>query len=149
MSYTLASFGRLAMSTIRPTRSGPSLPTSFKFKVRRGDQDIANALSAQFRAGSIYAYSFEKGVWSTWATEADWAATERGGTIRDQAAADAGHGPTDWDRDKLVAELGLNVTTFKARKPGKAEFVSLLRRMRDGVEWDVDEIDALLAREAA
>jgi hypothetical protein len=93
-------------------------------------------LSEQFRAGRVFAYAWDRdaGCWLTWATEADWLATERNGTVRVPAA---GRGPVVYEPPASVR-----------RRPGKAEFVSLLRRIAEGVDWDVAELEGLLEREA-
>lgn len=125
-------------------KSGPSFPTSCSLKVPRNqrDQAVAAELSRRFRAGTIYAYSYEGDLWTVWPTQADWDATERltetGRVIRDQAAKAAGHGPETFDITSLTAPT-------PAKRPGKAAYVEMLRRIRDGVDWSVDELDQLLA----
>jgi hypothetical protein len=99
-------------------------------RVPRADAGIAGALSQRFRAEEIHSYSFENGIWSTWATEADWDATERSGVIRDPEAAAAGHGPVDWQRADLVGWLGLDVPA--PRRLTKAALVAALRAV-DGL----------------
>ena len=115
--------------------------------VPRRDTAIYDALSARFRGGDLYAFSYDDGVWLTWRTEADWLATERNGRVQRPDLAAMGHGPTVHDRAGLVADLG--IATSQPRRPGKAEYVALVRRILDGVDWTVDELETLLDREVA
>jgi hypothetical protein len=99
-------------------------------RVPRGDADIYAALAQLYRAGQIYSFSFERGVWTVWPTQADFDATERNGQVRDPAAAAAGRGPVDWpNRDALAASLGLVKPT--TRKPTRAQLVAQLRAVPD------------------
>jgi hypothetical protein len=135
---------------IIPTvKAGPSFPKSCRHKVPRNQRDQATHewMREAFRSGHIYAYSYDSGQWMTWATQADWDATERstadGRVIRDQAAHDAGHGPHIYDRG---FEPGIVV---KAKRPTKAEAINLLRAIAEGTDWQVSDLEDLLAREAA
>jgi hypothetical protein len=138
-----------------PARKGPSFPTSCQVKTPRRDKAIERGLSERFRSGDIYAYSFERGAWLTWATVEDFDATERSTrvqlddgtytaqrTVRNTEARDAGHGPRDWKRADLEAWLGLDCP--KVKRPGKADMVAMLRRILDGTDWEVDELQALV-----
>ena len=131
-----------------PIKSGPSFSTSCRHKVPRNqtDQTAAAFLSARFRAGDIYAYSYEQGQWWTWLTQADWDATERDGTdqgriVRDARAAAAGHGPVPFDPAPIAAT--------RPKRPTKAEAIALLRAIAEGTDWQVSDLEELLAREAA
>jgi hypothetical protein len=101
----------------------------------RGEDRTYTLLSEQFRAGRLFAYAWDRDsrCWLTWASEADWLATERNGTVRVPAA---GRGPVAYEPPASVR-----------RRPGKAEYVSLLRRIADGVDWNVAELEGLLERE--
>jgi hypothetical protein len=128
-------------------KHGPSFPTSCRHKVPRNQVDQATHahLSGLFRAGHIYAYAYEAGEWHVWSTQADWDATERhtpnGRTVRDPDAAARGRGPAIFDRDRLAAT--------KAKRPTKAEAISLLRAIAEGTDWQVSDLEELLARDAA
>jgi hypothetical protein len=91
--------------------------------------------------GAIYAYSYQDGQWSTWATQQDWDATERatsnGRTIRNQAAHDAGHGPGIYQP----------APTTRAKRPSKADYIALCQAILNGTDWQVSDLEALLARE--
>jgi hypothetical protein len=99
--------------------------TARTVKVPRSDAGIAAALSERYRAGSIYAYSYENGRWATWASLHAWEHTERSG--RSRCACDASTGPTDWQRDRLLAWLGLDQAAPK--RITKTELVARLRRV--------------------
>jgi hypothetical protein len=98
-------------------------------RVPRADTAIAAALSERYRTGSIYSYSLERGVWSTWETEHDWRHTERNGQRRCACCAPemSAAGPTDWRRDRLLSWLGLDQPAPK--RITKAQLVAQLRRV--------------------
>jgi len=100
-------------------------------RVPRSDTAIAAALSERFRSGAIYSYAYENGVWSTWTTEHDWRHTIRNGQRRCACCAPelSPAGPTDWQRDRLVAWLGLDVPA--PRKLTRAQLVARLREVAD------------------
>jgi hypothetical protein len=84
----------------------------------KADEPIRAELSARFRRKELWSYCYENGVWSTWATRHDYAATQRNGRYRCECAPDCGYGPTDWDRAELLAWLGLeDRPARRARKP--------------------------------
>jgi hypothetical protein len=98
-------------------------------RVPRGDAQIYTALAQMFRDGQVYAFSYEAGVWSTWTTEHDWRHTERNGQRRCACCAPemSAAGPTDWQRDRLVAWLGVDVPA--PRKATKAQLIAQLRQV--------------------
>jgi hypothetical protein len=122
-----------------------SFSTSCRHKVPRNQTDQATAadLSAQFRMGAIYAYAYEDKAWWVWATQADWDATERhtpdGRVVRDQTARAAGHGPSVYTPAPVS----------RPKRPTKAEAIALLKAIAEGTDWQVEELEQLLAREAA
>jgi hypothetical protein len=79
------------------------------------------ALSAAFRSGEVFSYSWEpKGRhWLTWATQADWDATEREGRVRRPDLAALGHGPAIYHPAVVEA----------TRRLSKAQLVAALRRL--------------------
>lgn len=92
----------------------------------KADAGIYETLSQAFRNGDIYAFSYERGTWSTWDTLHDFDATERNGHVRCDCGDKCNtHGPIDWDRDELVEWLGLDTS----RRVGltKAQLVTQLR----------------------
>jgi hypothetical protein len=127
--------GRAIRSTV--------IPTTIKHRVGSGGRDQASydELSRQFRAGAIYSFGYDGDEWFTWATQADYDATDRSakaGSLADQAAR-GGAGPRRFGR----------VTVAKAKRATKAEAVRLLRAIHEGTDWTVEQIEDLLAREAA
>jgi hypothetical protein len=82
----------------------------------KADAAIYAALSERFRLKKLYAYSYENGTWSTWETGHDFDATSRNGCYRCECAPDCGHGPTDWDRDELMAWLDIDQAPKVTRK---------------------------------
>jgi|SRR5678815_5675359 hypothetical protein len=104
------------------------------------EQEAYWVLAERFRAGEIYSFSWdaERKTWDVWESEADWFATERNGSVRSPELAAAGHGPRTFA--KAVAKA------TKTAKATKADLVGLLRRVVDGTDWSVAELEDLLAR---
>lgn len=100
-------------------------------------------LSTLFRGGDIYAYSWDgrNKVWEVWRTEADWLATERNGAVARPDFAAQGHGPEAYTPSAPVAP-----SRSSSGKATKAELVAMLRAVVDGTEWEVTDLESLLAR---
>jgi hypothetical protein len=101
----------------------------------KADAVIASELSARFRAGELWSFSWDhdRGCWSTWTSEHDWLHTERKGSYRCSCCApemSLQHGPRDWrDRAALLAWLGLPAQP--ERRLTKVQLVARLRRLPD------------------
>lgn len=102
----------------------------------RGDAAIADALSARFRDGRIWSYSYDPAEatgsgWLVWLTEHDWRHELRNGQRRCSCCApemvDAG--AIDMPRERLLSWLGLDVPA--PRKLTKAQLVARLRELSD------------------
>lgn len=107
-------------------------------RVPKADTAIYAGLSQRFRAGDLYAFSYENGTWTTWTTEHDFEATERNGKARCCCAPHIGGdiGPTDWTRADLVAWL--DIDERKPRAMSKAQVVARLRSLiaANPTDWE-------------
>jgi hypothetical protein len=111
-------------------------------RVPRADAAIAAALSERYRADTLYAYSYDNGVWSTWADEHDWRHTERNGQRRCACCAPemSAAGPIDWRRDRLLSWLGLDQPAPK--RLTRAQLVAQLRQVPGLPAAALDILDA-------
>lgn len=134
-----------------PTRRIPTLSdkpaaytTGHQYRAKgvpAGEQATYWTLAGMFRAGDLYAFSWDAQAarWDVWRTEADWLATERNGQVARPDLAELGHGPAVWEPPTTPPRA-------TSRKATKAELVTMLRRLVDGSDWEVNELTDLLAR---
>lgn len=101
-----------------------------KINVPARDRDIYNELSARFRAGDIFSFSFDGRGWLVFTTEADYNAMERNGRIARPDLAVGGRAPVERDSDAMRVLLGLGVATRPA-KLSKLQLVKGLNALRD------------------
>ena len=141
-SYWASRMGRPPVRRIPSLSTKPAAYTvghQYRPKgVPAGEQATYWELARRFRAGDLYAFSFDPKAkrWDMWRTEADWLATERNSEVERPDLAALGHGPEVWSP----------VPAAPGRKATKAEYVAMLRRLVDGADWSVSELEDLLAR---
>lgn len=142
MSYWHSRMGRPPTRRIPTLSDKPAAYTAghqYRPKgVPAGEQATYWELAGQFRSGDLYAFAYDAKAkrWDVWRTEADWLATERNGEVARPDLAALGHGPAVWSPAPTVA----------GRKATKAECVAMLRRLLEGADWEVSELEDLLAR---